>query len=226
MFAYVQTQAADSRNFVVIRKIPPHLGVSFQALIGIVNPISWLFSGTNGFSGQVANGFTITGGLFTRMVTLNFYDETQSHSHTVMIRQEFLGLNSQTKELSVRTVIDGNLPIIDPDAQVIFKDYSQVYVRQSKGYIVSQGQIAYEITTPQNSQVFKSYKIEYLDNVQFTECPYVEENVPARVNSKRVFIQYTKGDGLVRFSSANFIYPNGKLFNYFIQYLNVNPFSL
>lgn len=31
-----------------------------------------------------------------------------------------------------------------------------------------------------------------------------------RVNSKRVYVKYTKGDDLVRFTSANYIYPKGR----------------
>ena len=129
----------------------------------------------------------------------------------MIIRQQYLGLESQSNELSVRTEINGSLPIIDLDAQVVFKDYSQEYVHTSKGLIRSQGDIGYEITTPQNSQVFKSYKIQYSDEIEFEECPYSTEKGTYRVNSKRVFIQYTKGDGLVRFSSANFIYPKGNI---------------
>ena len=133
------------------------------------------------------------------------------HSHTLIIRQQYLGLETETNELSVRTEVNGSLPNIDSDAQVVFKDYSQEYVHNAKGLIKSQGYIGYEITTPQNSQVFKSYKIQYSDEIEFKECPYSTEKGTYRVNSKRVFIQYTKGDDLVRFSSANFIYPNSNI---------------
>lgn len=123
LYAYVLTQVSDSRNFVIIRKIPTHLGGSFQSLISIVNPIGWLFAGLNGNgnhgSNEVVNGFTITGGLFTRMLRLSFYDEAMRHSHTVTIRQEFLGMNSNTRELTVNTLIDGSLPNIDIDSQVL-----------------------------------------------------------------------------------------------------------
>ena len=153
----------------------------------------------------------MTGGLFTRTVTLNFHDEAGSHSHTVTIRQEFLGLNSQSQELAVRTEIDGHVPLIDPDSQLFFKDYSQVYVPQASGHLVSRGEVAYEVTTARDSQVFASYRIEYSDEIRFAECGRVEGRVPARVNSKRVSIQYNKADGLVRFTSANFIYPNSEL---------------
>jgi nidogen (entactin) len=210
LYGYVITQVSDSRNFVVIRKIPPHLAGSFQTLLSIASPISWLFSGlTSQHHRPISNGFALTGGLFTRMVTLNFYDESLRHSHTLMIRQEYLGLDTNTNELSVRTVIDGNVPSIDPDAQVVFKDYSQKYERLSKGFIASKGEADYEITSAQNSQTFTSYRLQYSDEIQFNECPFLDTSAVSdvRLNSKRVFIQYTKGDGLVRFSSANFIYP-------------------
>ena len=45
----------------------------------------------------------------------------------------------------------------------------------------------------------------------FSECPNLADQgqVKMRVNSKRVYIKYTKGDGLVRFTSANYAYANG-----------------
>ena len=63
LYAYVLTQASDSRNFVVIRKIPLNQGGSLQTLISLINPIGWLFSGFSGHSEntKISNGFTLTG---------------------------------------------------------------------------------------------------------------------------------------------------------------------
>lgn len=217
LYAFVLTHVSDSRNFVAIGKIPPSLGGSFQVLISIVNPINWLFAGRNGLdeSIQVANGFTLTGGLFSRVATLTFYDEAGRKASTVKVTQDFQGLDAQNKEVSVRTEIDGTLPNIDPDAQVVFRDYKQEYTRYGQGFIRSSGQIGYEITTLRNSQSLTPYKIDYVDEITYNECPHLKSagsSVTTRVNSKRVFIRYTKGDNLVRFSSANFLYPGGNYF--------------
>lgn len=137
LYAYVLTHASDSRNFVAIGKIPANVGGSFQVLINLVNPINWLFSGRNGLDANVnvLNGFRMTGGLFTRVSTIIFYDESSRQSNSVTIRQEYQGLDSQSKDLVVKTVIEGTIPNIDADAQVIFKDYKQEYTRFNKGLL-------------------------------------------------------------------------------------------
>ena len=140
LYSYVLTHTSDSRNFVAIGKIPLNLGGSFQVLISIVNPINWLFAGRNGNGGhssseKVPNGFVISGGLFTRTSTLTFFDEQNRQSNSIRIKQEFLGLDAEAKELTVsaNTDIDGSIPNIDADAQVVFRDYSQQYTHYSKG---------------------------------------------------------------------------------------------
>jgi hypothetical protein len=120
------------------------------------------------------------------------------------------------------TKLDGELPNIDPDAQVIYRDYKQEYTRYSRGFIRSAGEVNYDVTTLQNSQSFTSYRIEYSDEITFNECPHAIDTgvYTSRVNSKRVFIRYTKGDNLLRFSTANFIYPKGKCYAFFILALD------
>ncbi len=88
-----------------------------------------------------------------------------------------------------------------------------------QGLIRSSGELTYGVTSAKNSQSFRSYRIDYLDEFKFTECPHLSDYSYStyRVNSKRVFIRYTKGDSLVRFSSANYIYPNGMKFRILFQ---------
>lgn len=215
LYAYVLTHSSDSRNFVAIGKIPANLGSSFQVLINLVNPINWLFSGRNGLDEnvKVSNGFATTGGLFTRVAVINFYDEASRQSSSVIIRQEYQGVDSQSKDLVVKTEIDGTIPNIDADAQVIFRDYKHEYTRYNRGVIRSNGELSYEVTSTRNSQAFKTYRIDYSDEFNFVECPHLNDqgSISYRVNSKKVFVRFTKDNSLVRFSSANYIYPSGKL---------------
>lgn len=229
LYSYVLTHSSDSRNFVAIGKIPLNLGGSFQVLISIVNPINWLFAGRNGLDSdvKVSNGFATTGGLFSRVSTLTFFDEHNRQTSSVRIRQEFLGLDSESKEVTVNTDIDGTLPNIDSDAQIVFRDYKQEYNHYGKGSVRSNGEISYEVTSTQNSQSFTSYKIHYSDEITFSECQHLADHGPVslKVSSKRVYIRFTKGDNLVRFSSANYIYPGGKL-NFFLPEIDFFQFSL
>lgn len=74
-----------------------------------------------------------TGGLFTRVSTLNYFDEAGRLASTATVRQEFLGLDAESKELIVNTEVNGQLPSIDPEAQVVFKDYKQEYTKYGPG---------------------------------------------------------------------------------------------
>lgn len=211
LYSYVLTHSSDSRNFVAIGKVPANLGGSFQVLINIVSPINWLFAGRNGLDVNlnVRNGFQVTGGQFSRISTLTFFDEISRRSSSVTIKQEFSGLDAEGKEITVSTYIDGDIPNIDPDAQVVFKDHKQEYVHERRGFLRSSGEISYEVTTILNSQSFTSYKVYYNDEITYSECPHLVDHSSSsiRVNSKRVYIKYTKGDNLVRFTSANYMYP-------------------
>lgn len=213
MYSYVLTHSSDSRNFVAIGKVPVNLGGSFQVLLSIVNPINWLFAGRNGLDPSiiVKNGFQVTGGQFSRISSLNFFDEISRQTSSVTIRQEFMGLDPEGKEIQVTTELEGSIPNIDPDAQVVFKDYKQEYTHESRGLVKSSGEIKYDVTTTQNSQSFTSYRIYYNEEISYSECPHLVDHQGSsstiRVNSKRVYIKYTKGDSLVRFTSANYIYP-------------------
>lgn len=212
IYSYVLTHSSDSRNFVAISKVPPSLGGSFQVLLNVITPINWLFAGKNGIDAdiKIQNGFSVTGGLFSRTSSLTFFDESSRQSHTVYIKQQYLGLDPEGKEMIVHTELDGTLPNIDPDAQVVFKDYKQEYTHDALGSVRSSGEIAYEITSVSNSQSFTSYRIYYTDTFVFSECPHAAidpSTATIRVSSKRVYVKYTKGDNLVRFNSANYMYP-------------------
>lgn len=148
--------------------------------------------------------------MVSRTSTLTFFDENSRQSHTVNIRQQFLGLDPEGKEIIAHTEIDGSVPNIDPDAQVVFKDFKQEYTHAALGSVRSTGQFAYDVTTTSNSQAFTSYQIYYSDEFSFSECPHSiidPASSTIRVSSKRVYVRYTKGDNLVRFNSANYMYP-------------------
>lgn len=211
LYAYVLTHIADPRNFMAVGKLPENLGAGFQLLVHLVSPINWLFGGRNGLDEniKVRNGFTITGGLFSRRLDVEF--RGLDRMYLVQIKQEYLGLDSLSKDLVVKTEVSGELPPVDMDAHVVYKDYKQIFTKTEKGKIWSEGELAYDITSPDDPQSFKPYSIYYNDNYEFNECPYLDEQAwfsETRVNSKKVYVKYTKGNSLVSFSSSNFVYPN------------------
>jgi hypothetical protein len=209
-YSYVLTHPSDSRNFVTIGKVPLNLGASFQLLIGLTSPINWLFAGKNGLDEniKVNNGFVTTGGLFTRTATYIFFDETNRQTNSVRIVQEYFGLDSHSKEITVSTEVDGSVPNLDIDAQIVFRDYKQEFSHPREGVIVSSGELIYDVTSIQNSQSLTSYRIYFSDEIKFSQCPHLVDYGASNVqiSSKRVHVKYTKGDNLVRFTSGNYLF--------------------
>lgn len=217
LYSYVFTAPDDTRNFIGVGQIPTELGGSFQALIGLVSPINWMFAAPGEQSEQeegkkLINGFTLTGGAFSRRSTLTYLDEESGASTTVTLTQEFYGLdNDNNNEITVNTEIDGQVPEISAESQVVFKDYKQEYQYESRGFVRSYGDLEFKVTSTKDSQSFRSYKITYSDEITFSECPYSDEeeakkSASVKVNSKRVYVTYTVGDGLTKFNSINFMH--------------------
>ena len=69
------------------------------------------------------------------MCTINFYDERNTRTNSIIITQDYLGLDTRNsiQDLFVNTQIEGTLPEVDADAQVVFKDYKQEYTQYGKG---------------------------------------------------------------------------------------------
>jgi nidogen (entactin) len=218
-YSYVLTHPSDSRNLVAIGNIPYTLGGSFQVLISLASPINWLFAGRNGYSAnaenldeyslpRLLNGFMTTGGAFTRDSVLNFYDEETRSTKELRIKQEFYGYDSINNEIYVDTEFNGQVPYIDINAQVVFKDFSQDFEQIRSGIISSEGELSYQITSSRNSQSFSTFKIIYSDEITFSQCPHDLDlsKSTIRVDSKRVQITYTKSDSVVKFTSANYMH--------------------
>ena len=65
---------------------------------------------------------------------ITFYNETDQEAvHTLHIREQFFGLNSNANEIKVSSQLDGTLPNIDPDAQIVIKDHKQEYDHYAQG---------------------------------------------------------------------------------------------
>ena len=75
----------------------------------------------------------LTGGAFTRRSTLTFYDEQARSSSEVRVTQSFYGYDTAANEIYASTEIDGAVPNVNQDAQIIFKDYRQEFSLESPG---------------------------------------------------------------------------------------------
>lgn len=123
MNAYVHTLATDARNYVTLGRIPLEIGNRATLVLPFAAPVHWLFAGD--MANTALNGFALTGGVFSRTSDASFLNEEGQVIGNLYVRQNFTGLSESGRELSVTTVIEGRLPELTADEQVIYLDYNQ-----------------------------------------------------------------------------------------------------
>lgn len=123
MNAYVHTLATDARNYVTLGRIPLEIGNRATLVLPFAIPVHWLFAGD--LANTALNGFALTGGVFSRTADASYLNENGQVVGNLYVRQNFTGLSESGRELQVTSVIEGQLPEITADEQVIYMDYNQ-----------------------------------------------------------------------------------------------------
>jgi nidogen (entactin) len=214
--AYVHTLATDARNYVALGRIPATIGSRASLLLPFASPIHWLFAGD--INNNALNGFTLTGGVFNRQSDSTYFNEQGEVIGNLYVQQNFTGLFEDGKELRMEAVIEGNLPDLVADEQVIYLDYSQDYEYKSivedpdtKKEIETKGSIPYKVSTVRSPDNFRSFRIEHSERIHFSVCNAANEerlgssSALTKLSTKRLFVTYTQSEAQVRFSSANYI---------------------
>ena len=129
MNAYVHTLATDARNYVTLGRIPIEIGNKATLLLPFATPVHWLFAGD--VANQALNGFGLTGGVFSRTADASFLNDDGQVVGNLYIRQNFTGLSETGRELRVVTNIEGQLPDLAADEQVIYLDHTQDFELKS-----------------------------------------------------------------------------------------------
>lgn len=129
MNAYVHTLATDARNYVTLGRIPSEIGNRATLVLPFAIPVHWLFAGD--LTNTALNGFALTGGVFSRTADTSYLNENGQVVGNLYVRQNFTGLSENGRELRVNTVIEGQLPEISNDEQVIYIDYNQDFELKS-----------------------------------------------------------------------------------------------
>lgn len=214
--AYVHTSATDARNYVALGRISPSIGSKASLVLPFATPIHWLFAGD--INNNALNGFALTGGVFSRQSDSTYLNDQGEVVGNLYVQQNFTGLYENGKELRLEAVIDGNLPELSLDDQVIYVDYNQDYEYKSieenpdtKKEIETRGSIPYKVANVRSPDNFRSFRIEHTERIHFSVCHAVHEEKLAtssaftKLLTKRLFVTYTQSEAQVRFSSANFI---------------------
>lgn len=129
MNAYVHTLATDARNYVTLGRIPLEIGNRATLVLPFASPVHWLFAGD--LSNTALNGFALTGGVFTRTADASFLNDEGQVVGNLYVRQNFTGLSESGRELRVESVIEGQLPDVGADEQVIYVDFNQDFELKS-----------------------------------------------------------------------------------------------
>ncbi len=179
MHAFIHTLASDGRNYIVAR-YPAEIGADSTLTLLFATPIHWLFAG----SSEIYNGFELTGGVFNRQSDSNFLNEQGEVIGNLFISQNFTGMNLKDNELIVNTYVNGELPRLGRDEQVVYPDFNQFYNyipneedSLKKGLVESRGSIDYKIANRNNAYEFKNNRIEHNERIYFEICGSVAKSV-------------------------------------------------
>jgi hypothetical protein len=215
---YVHTQVTDGRNYIAIGSVPPEIGNKISLLLPFATPIHWLFAGD--VNGNALNGFSLTGGVFNRQSDSTFLNEQGDVIGNLYVQQNFTGFE-MGRELKFDTVVEGNLPEMGQDEQVIYLDYNQDYQYSSnienpenRKLVESRGSIPYKLSNIRNPNSFKNFRIEHNERIHFSVCEalieekQINSSALTKLITKRLQVIYTQSEGQTRFSSANFLKSN------------------
>uniref|UniRef100_A0A5F9CGR4 Uncharacterized protein n=1 Tax=Oryctolagus cuniculus TaxID=9986 RepID=A0A5F9CGR4_RABIT len=113
------------RSYTAISTIPETVGYSLLPLAPIGGIIGWMFAvEQDGFK----NGFSITGGEFTRQAEVTFV----GYPGKLVIKQQFSGIDEHG-HLTIDTELEGRVPQIPFGSSVHIEPYTELYHYSSSG---------------------------------------------------------------------------------------------
>uniref|UniRef100_H3ASA9 Nidogen 1 n=1 Tax=Latimeria chalumnae TaxID=7897 RepID=H3ASA9_LATCH len=197
MHSYVVV--TDGRAYTAISKVPEVLGYSLLPLATVGGVVGWIFAMQQ--PGH-KNGFSITGGEFTRVVEVVF-----SSNEKITIKQEFKGIDEHN-HLTVNTEFDGQVPGVPLGAKIEMDPYTELY-HYSTSIITSSSTRAYSIEVENVSSQKYSYQMR--QSITFNTCIYEEppQVVPAtqQLSVDRMYVLYDAKEQLLRYAMSSVIGP-------------------
>ncbi|MEE6507752.1 hypothetical protein FKM82_029942 [Ascaphus truei] len=190
----------DGRAYTAISTIVESLGYSLLPLASIGGVIGWMFSLQQpGYK----NGFSITGGEFTRRAEVTFLQGNEK----LVIKQQFSGIDEHG-HLTISTELEGRVPEIPFGSVVHIEPYTELY-QTSSSVITSSSIREYTVEFPEEGS--ETFTYQWKQTITFKECVHdnVAPTVPAtqQLSADRVFVLYNKDEQILRFASSNSIGP-------------------
>ncbi|XP_003473417.1 nidogen-1 [Cavia porcellus] len=192
------------RSYTAISTIPETVGYSLLPLAPIGGIIGWMFAvEQNGFK----NGFSITGGEFTRQAEVTFV----GHPGKLVIRQQFSGIDEHG-HLTIDTELEGRVPQIPAGSSVTIEPYTELY-HYSGSVIMSSSTREYTVTEPEPAGAAPShtYVYQWRQTITFEECVHdtARQALPStqQLSVDSVFVLYNQEERILRYALSNSIGP-------------------
>ncbi|XP_029449963.1 nidogen-1 isoform X2 [Rhinatrema bivittatum] len=190
----------DGRAYTAISTISESLGYSLLPLASVGGVIGWMFALEQP---QYKNGFSITGGEFTRQAEVTFLPGNER----LVIKQQFTGIDEHG-HLTISTELEGRVPKIPFGSTVQLEPYTELY-HSSSSVITSSSAREYTVEFPEgNSQ---TYTYQWKQTMSFQECIYdtTQNTIPAtqQLSVDRIFVLYNKEEQILRYAMTNSIGP-------------------
>ncbi|KAM7322614.1 hypothetical protein ACRRTK_018119 [Alexandromys fortis] len=194
----------DGRSYTAISTIPETVGYSLLPLAPIGGIIGWMFAvEQNGFK----NGFSITGGEFTRQAEVTFV----GHPGKLVLKQQFSGIDEHG-HLTINTELDGRVPQIRYGSSVHIEPYTELY-HYSSSVITSSSTREYTVTEPDQDGAAPSrtHVYQWRQTITFQECVH-DDSRPALPSTQQlsvdsVFVLYNREERILRYALSNSIGP-------------------
>ncbi|NXW60451.1 NID2 protein, partial [Eurystomus gularis] len=181
---------SDGRAYTAISGVPQPAARALLPLLPIGGLFAWLFAMEEPGS---ENGFSITGAEFTQTLEVTFYPGQE----TVYVTQTAEGLGPDNY-LSLRTHIQGQVPILPENTTVHIAPYKELY-HYSSSAVTSSAHQEYVVAAATANQTL-SYRLH--QNITFSGCPY--SRLPARqqLAVTRAFALYDSHEHVLRYALA------------------------
>uniref|UniRef100_A0A2I3GRT3 Nidogen 1 n=1 Tax=Nomascus leucogenys TaxID=61853 RepID=A0A2I3GRT3_NOMLE len=192
------------RSYTAISTIPETVGYSLLPLAPVGGIIGWMFAvEQDGFK----NGFSITGGEFTRQAEVTFV----GHPGHLVIKQRFSGIDEHG-HLTIDTELEGRVPQIPFGSSVHIEPYTELY-HYSTSVITSSSTREYTVTEPERDGASPSrvYTYQWRQTITFQECIH-DDSRPALPSTQQlsvdsVFVLYNQEERILRYALSNSIGP-------------------
>ncbi|XP_056343275.1 nidogen-1 [Oenanthe melanoleuca] len=194
----------QGRAYTAISTIPETLGYSLLPLASIGGIIGWMFAvEQQGYK----NGFSITGGEFTRQTEVTFL----SNNEKLVVKQKFSGIDEHG-HLTISTEMEGRIPEIPSGSSVHIEPYTELY-HTSSSVITSSSSREYTVTEPERDGAASTYTgaYQWRQTISFDECIHDDSppSTPAtqQLSVDSVFVLYNRDEQILRYAMSNSIGP-------------------